>query len=965
MADSGKTTLEGLITRYRREVARQKAAPPGSKTELEVRLRGAGMEKGVDYANFAAIYGALLAKRDAGGAPLQLGDGRLTQMVGAVMDTLPRGEGPQRALHPSQIREQYYEAGERREVRYVRKEPIVHPYRVPADAGLGYLVALSAEQPDEPFATDERAVLRFKARVSFPLTLPGAGGAALAWRIDATVARQIAGNDAKSAPGIRDRMFKTRPPMAPPTLLAALQLADDANPAPRALYQYEVEAEFDGPAEHRDLVRPADVTAAAEALLRLASPEGLREAAHQAEVYRIAQYVAKAPGYLQSFRHERGLAQLLPKALAITRADYRDLYPPAGLYLTDKADGKRAAAVARGGRGVVVADVLHEFGEGRPPRDGGETIADGEWAEGEGGVAFYAFDVIAVDGASVVPEGFERRVARLDEAVGRLAAAGIPAAAKQYVRLAAGGPSDLEPVFRAMYEAPRPYRTDGLILVAPGRAYDDTATYKWKSAADNTIDFLARRAPASVPRAGPYAERPGHRLHFLFVGIEPGLYEALGLQPCPGYADLFGPALPAPERGDRGRRGRMGANAGSYFPVQFAPSDAPYAYVYHHPDASPLGEIDGKVVEARCAGGCLAAGGGAPLAAWELVRVREDRRQELLAKRYYGNPFHVAELIWLNYVDPFPLEQLWEGPALDYFLRPKAGAYQAQTAVLSYVKSQRIRALAHAARVVDVGTGKGQDLGRYLRAGVRELYAVDRDRAALSELVRRKYRHALKARGAPNSGSTGRGARRGPGRGRAPAMTLHVLVADAGAPHAETLRRLEALGLPPGAADALVCNLAVHYFLGSVEAMRNFVALARGTVKPGGLVVITALLGEAVHALFAAERVPDGGSWDVREGGSLKYSLRRLYASETLEATGQQIGVLLPFSDGRYYPEYLVNAKALTAEFLARGFAARAATNAADSLPEFEARDRQLAAQLTPGDRRYLGLYGELVYVRV
>lgn len=547
-----------------------------------------------------------------------------------------------------------------------------------------------------------------------------------------------------------------------------------------------------------------------------------------------------------------------------------------------------------------------------------------------------------------------------------LVAAGIPAAAKPYVRIASAEPAELERVIRGVHEAARPYGTDGLIFVEPGKPYADTANYKWKSAADNTIDFLVRRAPPSVLGKEPFVDRPGHKLFFLFVGIAPDLRRALGLAWCPGYADLFGPpdrAGPgAPGRGPR-RPGRADANTGSYAPVQFAPSDAPLAYLYQHPDASPLGDPDGRVLEGRCAGGCLAAGGGAALAAWEMLRVREDRARELRAKQYFGNPFDVAEIIWLNYLDPFPVEQLWEGPALDYFVRPKSGAYAAQTAVLSFVKTQRILSLRHADWVVDVGAGKGQDLGRYLEAEVQHLVAVDRDRAALSELVRRKYAFAKRARGRAGDGD-GEYSHRGRDAQARTVTTIHVLVADAGAPHSQTLDRLAALGLRRQAAAALVCNLAVHYFLESVESMRNFVALARGVVRVGGLVVVTALLGAAAHALFTGGGVAEGGTWEVRENETLKFGLRRMYGSETLEAAGQRVGVLLPFSDGAFYPEYLVNAAALTAEFARRGFSVVAATSAADSIADFEARNRALAAQLTPGDRLWLGLFGELVFVR-
>lgn len=981
-AQTAKPTLESLVTRYRREVGRggpggadgspngAPSAPNGlTNIELEVRLQD------LDYENFAAIHAALVAR---------LPPGALTQMVGTVAD-IRRGEGRAegaRMPRAARIREIYFEGGRRVSERYVRKEPLVIPYRVAGAAGLGYIVALAAEAPDREFVADNAALIRVKARASFALRVPASErrGDAFEWRVDATVTRQISGSDAASSlRTITDMMFGrdargagggaggagggAGAPMSAATLLEALRLGDDEPDAAarRALYRYEVEAEFVGPADRRDLLRPADVTAAAAALLGFANPAHAREAALQAEVFRTAQYLVRAPAQLARYAHELGLKRLLPQALAITRADYREIYPPTGHFLYDKTDGQRAVASLHDGRAQVAADELHEFA---PPgradaRWQADTRLDGEWVAGVAGDAksgtFYAFDVIAVAGESLVGEPFERRAARLEEAAALLRAAGAPVAAKVPRRVAGATPAELQRDFRAVLDAPRPYEIDGVIIVEPGRSYAETANRKWKDAAHNTIDCLARRAPASVLGCRPFLDRPGCRLHFLFVGISPELFAALRLQRCPGYADLFGWADRAQQRG---------ADS-AYFPVQFAPSDAPLAYLYQHPDGSPLGDVDGKVVELRWrAGGADGADGGPP--AWEAVRVREDRRRDLATRRYFGNDFYTAELIWLNYLDPFPAEQLWAGPGDTYFRGERSGVYDAQIAHVSFVKGRRIAALRHAAWVVDVGAGRGQDLGRYLDAEVEHLVAVDRDRAALAELVRRKYSHARR-RGLDSEGAGGRGARR-----RA-TTTVHVLAADAGAPHAETLAKLEALGAPRGGVDALVCNLAFHYFCGSVETVRNFVALARGLVKPGGLVAITGFRGEAVHAALvgapAGAGVPPGGTWDISEPPApgappaLKFSIRRDYSSDTLEAAGQRIGVLLPFSDGSYYEEYLVNTRAVAAEFAARGFTAAGDTSLATLIPEFETRNRTAAA-LTPGDRAYLGLFCELVFRR-
>jgi SAM-dependent methyltransferase len=296
-------------------------------------------------------------------------------------------------------------------------------------------------------------------------------------------------------------------------------------------------------------------------------------------------------------------------------------------------------------------------------------------------------------------------------------------------------------------------------------------------------------------------------------------------------------------------------NTGSYFPIQFSPSDAPLAYIYQHPDDSPHGaEIDGTIVEARCAGSCIAAAGGAAFVDWEVTRVREDRRRELASGSYFGNDFKTAEIIWLNNFDPFHREQLSEGPALDYFMQPKSGIYRAQTSAISFIKRQRIAGLKHSGWVLDIGTGKGQDLRHYLDAEIQHLVAVDQDRAALSELVRRKYVFAKKGTAlgtVVRTDDNGRGvARRGRDGKSRTATTIHVLAANASSPLTQLLDKFEMFGLNRMTADALVCNLAVHYFLVDLAAMRNFIALARGAVKIGGQVILTILIGENVHAAF-------------------------------------------------------------------------------------------------------------------
>jgi SAM-dependent methyltransferase len=459
---------------------------------------------------------------------------------------------------------------------------------------------------------------------------------------------------------------------------------------------------------------------------------------------------------------------------------------------------------------------------------------------------------------------------------------------------------------------------------------------------------------------GPYVDAPGHELYMLFVGVNPAMYSALGMQRCPGYGELFAGTASSTAR---------------YFPIQFSPSDSPLAYLYSHPADGPA--IEGRIVELRrAAESDSARRKRAPSATpvdWEFVRLREDRQRDVeRGAAYFGNDFRVAEMTWLNYIDEFPLEQLWLGAGADYFATPRAGVYLAQTSVMNFAKTRLIESLRGAPFVVDLGAGRGSDLGRYASAEVGHLIAVDNDRAALAELVRRRY-EMMRRRGAP----IGAAAPRPPSsRG----LTVHIVAADANGPAAALVAKLQAVGLPPAGADALVCNLAAHYFMATAETMKNFVAIARAVVRPGGTLALTVLAGDLVHRLFTESRIGPGDSWDRLEAPAYsgpdgaptsrgapearKYSLRRDYSSAKLEVAGQGIGVLLPFSDGKYYPEYLLNVDALSRALAARGFGAPVRTPISDSIGAFTAQHRALAEELSAADREWLALYATLTYTR-
>lgn len=901
------------------QVAKQQRQ--GEFPELEVRLGDVPREA------FTAVLAAI-ARGDAGATD----GGSISQTVVSSMpvDALPRKPGaPMGRIRL--LQEQTF-SPEGYRLAYRRKEALGTPLKVERPGAPPFKVALSIEKPEEPFGSDQRAVIRVKRRASYVLT-------DAPWRVDLTVVRTLSGDSLRDGGAMAlestvKKMFTLGGRPLPPADRLLEGLDGGADLAAARLYRYEVEI------EHRALpgaiLAASEVTEVAERVLRLMGPRLLQAADRLAEIRHVWAFM-QPDGGGRPAPSDCSLKKLLPSVVALSAATYASpLYPPTGYTLLDKADGLRALASVHGDRlRLLVGGEMREFPAPPGAAPASETIADGELV----GEVLYVFDVVAAGGVKVAGLGYPERAARIGDAVAALRGYGLAVEAKPLVHLTGAEPQALRAQFTSPRLEGRPYLTDGLILVAPDQPYLQTSAYKWKPPEHTTIDFLARRPPKAALGAPPFADAPGCLLHYLFVGVSQELSRALRLEPPPGYQELF-----------------PGARKRPYFPAQFAPSDAPLAFLYQHPAGGEWGrDLDGLIVELRCAQGCRAAG-GLGLPAWEMVRVRADRACEAQSGKYFGNDFRIAELTWLNYLTPLPKNQLWEGVPGGYFAE-KSSLNKAQTAFVSYAKKALCASrLEHFHWVVDLGIGRGADLPRYWDAAVSHVVGVDSDAAALSELVRRKYSYADQG-GVKNARRRRSAAAAGP--------SVSVLRADL---RAETGRALEAIqsvpGFPSSGADAVVCNLALHYFADTPAHLKNIVALCHGLLRPGGLVLLTVLRGESVLDLLLERGVPLGGTWEAHQDGALKYAIRRDFAEDRLEAAGQQISVLLPFSGGELRPEYLMNMEFMKREFGERGFALDAETGLAELLPKFDLEERMVARRLTPDDRTWVGLMAVYAFRR-
>lgn len=829
---------------------------------------------------------------------------------------------------------------------YSTKTRLVQPAVVQRD-GLNYRIGVAREAPALPMRVLHNALLRYKVRFSWDV--PGENG--LIWSLDMTIVKRANVNDGESIlSAIRDEMF-----------LPEIPGPEDAT--------YEIEVELKR-ASADGRIRPADFNII-DTIIELIHPDHVNAIAYQRAVYDAATTIGvnnpslyKSP----SFR----LKQLVPQVEAISRVTFRRLGSIIGHWATLKLDGERCLVHVNGSRcTIILADSVIEFTADIPMY--GHTLADGEiigcGSDSKKCEAFvvHLFDVVMIDderSASDISARIASLPAACDAINSRLGGAGR-AVPKVYVRL-----DNVERDISAVWNSKADLPVDGLIISEPNKPYMTTQHYKWKPTDQNTIDFMIIKCPDNIAGVAPYIAEAGETVYLLFVGIDHEMRTRLGIGFMRGYREMF------PE------------TAGRYYPIQFSPSVNPLAYIWH----SRLPDLHGKIGEFSLSGArdCHDC-------EWVFHRVRNDRR---VGTSYYGNNFYVAETIYMNYIDDFPLCELWGGGGDTYFTRNADERFRASNDYKRVVINALFGAyIRDASYVFDAAAGRGADLSRYRRISAHTLLAVDIDAAAIAELVDRK--HAAR-RVAP--AKTGGGL-----YGRFPTIngdamlerdtssmngvintTIYASVCDLSRPVDELVGRILRYGCGPGVATAFVCNFALHYFCNSEGKLRQFLTFAERICAPGARLIFTVMNGAAVEAAIAA------GPWKVEEGGDLKYYIRfagtatstaaavpaavtkaasttsakpatkaALMAKVASAATsadmfGRMIEIKLPFTDKLMSePLCYVDAVVRVARDVGLGLVQTGGFEGYNG--EFERNNAVMHATLTDGDRAYIAMHSYIV----
>lgn len=926
MAATGFTEklLNEMFTKYRTEAA---SAPAQENIELEIRFKDITREA------FETLYTAILNNPEFSNPSLECSVNIISENV------YERGIGG-KTDDTQYIRKITFKGSSVVADVYLQKARLMRAVHV--TDYIKYSVGLSKESVSGKFSTNANAIMRFKLRVSFDYI--GAPPHPAKWRFDLTAVKQgrlaEIGANLKT---IKGELFTDA--LAPENFLRELN--------------YNLVDTFEVEIEHIDrahVVTIEDISIAKKVFM-LINPQYIGEIAYQEEIYTVAKHIVTNPNILHLFKQPtHRLKQLSNQVIALSKNTYyTDIYPPGDYYLTDKADGQRAIVSINGNRcRIIRSDTMVESinGEFVP---GEITIADAELiynsqlvggsGEKAGPFTLHIFDVMVFRNENVSASGLSIRAKYLLDAAKIIDAliveSGSRAQRKNYVRLDA---NNLEGGFREIYEDEYPYTVDGLIITEPDEPYFTTKNYKWKPYERNTIDFLAVKCPQKLLGIKPYEVKKDRDLYLLFVGINHQMREKLGIGFIPQYRHIF-------QQQDS-----------TYYPIQFSPSANPLAYLYYHNKGA---DIDRQIIE---------LGRNKENTEWTFHGIRTDRKME---KNYFGNDFRVAELTYLNYIDPFSFEELWQ-PSGSYFTKQAADIHTAPNKFKRFVISVLLKDnLSGSKWVIDEAAGRGGDLHRYQEIGVENALFIDVDPTAIAELIRRKFSvFAVKKRHIRNwfgDEKAKKGANESPKLETVTkydaihdveydkliikdvkSLTVHTLVADLKTPYKELIASTFQYGLNPSMVDGIICNFALHYLCDTIEHIRNLLMFNARMLKIGGVFIFTVMDGKSVFELL--RDVPTGQRWESRERGVLKYAIKKNYVGNKLSSSGQMISVLMPFSD-EMYEEPLCNIEVVIAEAARLGFEVEMNASMVTFKEKFARADRALYDRMTEEDFKYVSLY--------
>ena len=753
-----------------------------------------------------------------------------------------------------------------------------------------YKIVVSHETQREKYDVDSFSMMRVKNRIS--IFVPEMSK----WRFDFTlIASPI---DIKKLPEVRQLMFPIGMTVDNFLKSAPILEAD----------KLEFEVEYIGSDDENDNVSVTDIYKLIDFIRESGHIDYTNNVKYQTILYEIAKLIY-TESKAENFKRKYGLKSFGPSPKGLDKNMYfRSVLPNITDYLIgEKADGENVIGYIKGttwytlGSDIKTVELDHKYDQ--------PTIYQAEMNNG----IHYIHDVMMYNGDKIAPLPITKR-ATFNMHVVKMLPDGM-AVDKQHTLLT----TDYAMQMKNVYDREYPYDLDGLIFTHKEKGWSNGEMYKWKPSNELKIDMLVMEPPSTgVIGIAPHVKIPGHRMLFLFCGISKQQSNRTHhIRRIVGYGKMFN-----------------GRKFFDYWPIQFSPISDPTVYIYHHPNDDKR-DIVGHICEFARIGD-----------RWKLDRIRTDRDIEVARGSYFGNNIAVAESIWNNIKSPLTFDMLRSSmidvvDQMNMYFSKTDVRYKHANAFSSYIKELSIAGIEKIEWVVDIAAGRGADLGRWSRHGIKNALCIDNDIDALKELKKRQQ-----------------SAQRGIGHYK---TSVYTHIADLTGDFKEISQNIKnKYPLPPDGVQLAVCNMAIHYFCETDVSISNFVMLVDSIIAKNGTFIFTCYNGRRVFdALGGKEK------YQLFENEVLKYSIIKSFLGSTFRSTGLKIRTLLGFAGGEHRLEYLVDIDYVIKLFRARGFKLVKKQQFGEHLAEYSIDNLENYDKMTDADRRHVSLYDYVIVEKI
>lgn len=770
---------------------------------------------------------------------------------------------PERKMYVKQLCFENGEQNKNKNKSYFKKS-MIKPYFINSQMGNNYKLCVNKETIDEKDSVNEFDIVRFRNRISIPLTNTFKN-----WCLEITIVKETRNLDINNIKQLRNIYCNKNLDCDFINLIHSIN-SD----------KIEVELEYLGEKITEIEINKFDLL--------------WEENSYKKSIMKIASIIKPN---LNAFGNNLGLKQIGNNPIELDKNSYNKIIPEIDNFIiTEKIDGVRTMLIIYENGYEVVNDkynFIHFEPERIIEKSNKYIILDTEEYEINNKKFYFVFDVIwYYKNVSNLPF-YKNRIELINEIVEKYDFL----KSKTFISLDNNYPIQIKNFYENMKNSE--YKTDGIIFITKNKNYNNTINYKWKSQENATIDFVAKKCPDGLMKSN---DENNKTLYFLFSGIKADQYKSLGIQKI-NYYNKFFPTVSWKD---------------SYIPIQFSPSSNPDAYLFW----SDYPNLNGKIVELNYKN------------EWNLVKIREDRVEDLKRKMYYGNNFRIAENIWMKYSNALSIDYLCN-PKLGYFKQSNNLHYKYIRKYHNYIKELLLNEKDNISSVIDLAGGKGQDLLKYINKNIKEILIIDNDENALSEIINRKHMYI---------------------KDKKELVDTNIYVKNINLINSikKITDEIKIIKSNLIKTDLVVCNFAIHYFTYNEKRIKSFVGLINSLIKKNGIFIFTVFNGRKIFNLLENK-----DTWMIKNNETV-YKIYKNYSGD-FTGENQKIKVLLPF-DSEPCDEYLINTELIIDKLKSKKIILRKSGSFDEFLSKYKTYNLNFYNKLSECDKTFTSLYNFYIF---